>query len=158
MATNGTVSEKSPEAQAYDIAEARRMKSHEYEVNALDYGDHDNSIRHKLAQILCAGRNVKQSEGGDMTAERALMRFAAVTTKAVAVALAHGQMVEDEHNVVLYDNEAAMALLGVSALLDAAPRLIDDFSMAHIDLRSNGESCHEDDEEEEADEEPEVQS
>lgn len=157
MATQETVAEKSSQLQGAELAEFRRRKRIEFEKNALDYGDDENSIRSKLAQILCAGRSVRQSEGGDMTAERALMRFASVTTKAVGIALAHCAMVEDEHDVELTFEEASVALLGVSELLDAAPRLIDDFSCAKLDLRSGGDTRHTDDDKE-GDDEDEVES
>ncbi len=136
--TNSTTGDTA--AELAHLAEFRRKKALEHEKAALDFGDHPTSMRHAIAQILCCGRNVKESEGGDMTAERALMRFAAVTTKAVAIALACSKMCEDEHDVELGYEEASMALLGVSELLTAAPRLIDEFT--GLDLRSNGETRH----------------
>lgn len=153
MATEQTVSEKSAERQAAELAEQRRLKCNTYEVNALDYGDHDSSLRHTLANLLCMGRVVKRSEGDDMIPERALMEWAALTNKAVAMALMHTSMVEDEHDAVLYDVEAGKVLLGVAAVLEAAPKLIGAFTLANIDLRSNGGSCPLD----EGDEEAEVQ-
>jgi hypothetical protein len=123
---------------SYEAQEARRLKCNELEHEALAYGDHDSSLRHQLAQILCAGRYVVQGEGGDVTAERALLRFAAVTTKAFGIALAAPRGADAGHDTALYDDEAAIGLLGVAALLEAAPRLIDSFDAAGLDLRSDG--------------------
>jgi hypothetical protein len=95
-------------------------------------------VRHALAQVLCCGAYVRESEGGDLVPERALMRFASATTKAVAIALSHGKMVEDALDVEFSNEDAARALIGVSELLAAAPRLLD--TLQGFDIRSNGET------------------
>jgi len=131
--TETTVSEN---ASRYSGAERQRIDCNELEKQALAAGDHDTSLRHCLAKILCAGRYVRQEDGGDLTAERALLRYAAYTAKAVAIALNHGHMVEDEQDLTLYSNEAACVLGGLSELLDVAPRLIDSIDIARVKLVS----------------------
>jgi hypothetical protein len=159
MATTETVAEKSPSQQAQDLAESRRHRCREYELGALNLGDHETSIRHALAQILCAGQYVRQGEGDDVTAERALLRYAAATTKAIGIALNVERNGSENHDVVLYDHEAAIGLAGLSALLDAAPGLIDKIESSGMDLRSEGGTCLkevDDDEETDDDDSAEV--
>jgi hypothetical protein len=132
--------------EAAELTEARRLKSLEYEANALDYGDNERSMRHMVARMLCAGGVVKQSEGGDMTAERSLMRFASATTKALGIALAHFPMVEDRYDAAFDYAEAATVLIGLSEMLAAAPVLLDKMHVAGLDVRSGGETRHRDEE------------
>lgn len=127
----------------YEARERARLACIGLERQALREGEHEGSLRHAIAQVACLGRNVKQSEGSeldDMVAERALLRFAAFTTKAVGIALASEKMVEDDHDVELEGYEASAILIGLSELLVAAPKLIHALHYADIDIRSNGES------------------
>jgi hypothetical protein len=126
----------SPEQQADDRAAARRLRCLELQSEALALGDHDGSMRSALARLLSAGRYTVQSEGGDCTAERALMQYAAVVTKAIGIALVSQKRDVDEHDATLHDHEASVGLLGLSAMIEAAPTLIDAFDHAGVDLRS----------------------
>lgn len=140
MATSETVAEKSTEQRAYDLAEKRRLESLKHESAALALGDDSDSMRHKLAQVLCAGRYVIQDEHGDVTAERRLMAYAASVTKAIGIALLSSRRDTDEHDVDLSADEAAIGLFGIAELLQAAPRLIDSFDAADVNLCSAGSS------------------
>ncbi|HVY26957.1 MAG TPA: hypothetical protein VHB79_10405 [Polyangiaceae bacterium] len=121
---------------SYEAREARRLACQEHEKQALLLGDHDKSLRNGLMSILTAGRCTTQSEGDDMTAERALLKWTAAVTKAISIALMHQPMVEDSHDLVFYDEDAGMALAGVSSLLEVAPSLISAFHHADVDVVS----------------------
>lgn len=124
----------------YEARESRRRACLDLEKQALREGEHADSLRHLIAQFVCVGRNVKQSEGDDMTAEAALLRFASYTTKAVGIAIAHESMVEDDHDVSLDAHEASMVLIGLSEILASSGKLISDLRNARVDIRSSGES------------------
>lgn len=137
-----TVSEND-NTDTFESRERKRLACISLEKQALRAGEHEGSLRHTIAQVACLGRNVKQSEGNeldDMVAERALLRFAAYTSKAVGIALACEKMAEDDHDVELEGYEASAILIGLSELLVAAPKLIGALHYADIDVRSNGES------------------
>lgn len=124
----------------YEDREARRRACLEHEKKALAEGEHADSLRNLLMRLVCVGRNVDQDEGDDMQPERALLRFASYTTKAVAIALAHGPMVEDDHDVELSHEEASMTLIGLSEILAVAPKLISDLEHAGVNIKSQGRS------------------
>jgi hypothetical protein len=132
MATSETVNDSQPDN--YFETRSERL---ELEKQALRAGEEQDSMRHAIARMLCVGRNVTQSEGNDMTAERALLRFASLTAKAVGIALTSRQAPEDPHDVVLCDEEAGMVLIGLSEILSAGPELIDTLDSAGIDIRSD---------------------
>ena len=124
----------------YEASERKRLACLELEKQALAQGDHERSLRNLIARFVCVGRNVKQSEGDDMTAEAALMRFAAYTAKAVGIAIAHESMVEDDHDVELDAFEASAILIGLSEILTAGRELIGELSGAGVDIQSKGRS------------------
>ncbi|HKY39245.1 MAG TPA: hypothetical protein VJN18_25080 [Polyangiaceae bacterium] len=121
MATNETVSQET-ESTLDDTERRRRCLALQAELFAL--GTYPDSHRSCVTKVLCVGQYVNQADG--CTAERALLRWAAATSKAVAIALVHQQN-EENVDLVLYDHEAAAVLAGVAEILDAAPRLIEDF-------------------------------
>lgn len=121
--------------------EATDRRIHAEHVALREGEEDEKSLRHLVAKIVCAGGYVAQAEGGDVTAERALMRYAAAVTKAIGIALDTSRGTDESHDVTLYDHEAAIGLAGLSALLEAAPRLIDTFDTAGLELRSDGRTC-----------------
>lgn len=123
-----------------ETRDRKRLDCLRLEKQVLADGDHRDSLRRLIQRLVCVGRNVNQSDGFDMTPDRALMRFAAFTSKAVAIALAHRPMCEDDHDVELDHDEASMVLIGLSEILSVTPKLIDDLNNAGICITSEGRS------------------
>lgn len=85
----------------------------------------DDSLRSRLQRIIAAG-GYFEDDNDDQTIERALLGYAAVVTKAVAVALVGADVVTCSGHgvdVEFSKDEAARALCGLSALLAEAEPL-----------------------------------
>lgn len=97
------------------------------EKGALRSSPADDSLRARLLTLLGGNMYAKLDEGMGVSQERAMFRYAAATTKAVAMALkGHDYVCSNEHyDTAFTEDEAAIVLCGLSALLDVGPDLVE---------------------------------
>lgn len=120
MATTETVSETREETQ-----QERRSRA-EAEHAALRSRRPD-ALRSTIMTLLASGHYADQKEGREMAdTQISLIRYAAAVTKAVAVAGAGAENLSCNTGVevTFTDDDMTTALLGLSALLEAAPELL----------------------------------
>lgn len=129
MATNGTVSEK-PEDREETMGERRERL--DLEKKALRPGSSGDALPERLLALL--GFNQYQVLDGDdgLSPERALFKYAAASTKAVAMALRGTDYVcsNEAFETEFTTDEAAIVLCGLSSLLEEGPDLITDIREA----------------------------
>jgi hypothetical protein len=98
------------------------------EKAALADSPADDSLRARLLEVLRCNQCVNPKDGPGVGYERALFRYAAATSKAVALAL-QGEMYVNSNestDTEFTTEEAAATLLGLSAFLDFAHRMLVD--------------------------------
>lgn len=98
------------------------------EQAALAPSPADDSLRARLLELLCCNQYAYPTDGPGVGYERAIFRYAAATSKAVALAL---QGVS--HDVLDADfstEEAANVLCGLSSFLDFAHKMLVDLDEA----------------------------
>jgi hypothetical protein len=80
-------------------------------------------------RILSAGSYV---DADDCTPERALLRYAAATSKAAGLALMGAEYVRSnsDFEIDFSDEDAAIVMCGLSELLEVAPALLTSISIA----------------------------
>ena len=142
---------------AEDAAEKARTKA-SYEKAGIPFADHprseeqraherlmrlenrvlasseSGSLRSQLMRILAAGAYVDDNDeqGSDTTPERALLRYAAATSKAAGLALMGAEYVRSNTNfeIDFSDEDAAIVMCGLSELLEVAPGLLTSIAIA----------------------------
>jgi hypothetical protein len=122
------------QADAREESQDERGARLKLERKALAPSPAHDSLRERLAALL--GLNLYGSEYPETAPlpyhERALFRYAAATTKAVAMALQGTEYVttNEPFDTQFTTEEAATVLCGLSVLLDEAPSLIEDLREA----------------------------
>jgi hypothetical protein len=106
-----------------------RLRRIEKKVLASKESD---SLRSQLMRILSAGAYVDDDagQGDDTTPERALLRYAAATSKAAAFALMGAEYVCSNHNFDAEFDDEAIVMCCLSELLKVAPGLLTSISIA----------------------------
>src|SRR5882762_11905049 len=120
MATNGTVSEDDCETQD------ERCERLDREKDALRTSAAGDSLRARLLALLAGNQHADLENRDGVSHESALFRYAAATTKAVAMALQGTDYVcsNEPFETDFSTSEAATVLCGLSALLEHGPELV----------------------------------
>ena len=126
MATTETVTEDREETQDERCARLN------VERKALRPGQSDDALPERLLALLGGNMYAVMNEGGGVSHERALFRYAAATSKAVAMALQGTEYVcsNEPFETEFTTSEAAIVLCGLSALMEHGPDLIEDIRCA----------------------------
>jgi len=116
-----------------DDEQIARARSLRLESKALASTASD-SVRSRIMRIISASGYVNDNTapGSDTTPERALLRYAAATTKAVGIALLGAGYVQDNEgiDVAFDDGDASVVMCGLSELLEVGPELITSIACA----------------------------
>jgi hypothetical protein len=127
------------------VKAARTEETHEDRSERLDIerlalkpSPADDSLRERLLALLSLQQHTDIANRGGVSHERALFRYAAATSKAVAMALQGTDYVcsNEPFETSFTTEDAAFVLCGLSALLGEAPGLVED--LRHADRELSG--------------------
>lgn len=126
MATKQTVTEDREETQA------ERSDRLDLEKKALRPGQSGDALPERLLALLGGNMYAVLDGAPGISHERALFKYAAATTKAVAMALQGAEYVcsNEPFETEFSTSEAATVLCGLSALMEHGPDLIEDIRVA----------------------------
>lgn len=126
MATEQTVTEDCEETQA------ERSARLDLEKKALRLGQSEDALPERLLALLGGNMYAVMNEGLGVSYERVLFKYAAATSKAVAMALRGCEYVcsNEPFETEFSTAEAATVLCGLSALMEHGPDLIDSIRYA----------------------------
>lgn len=116
----------------HEETQQERCARLDLEKKALRPSPADDSLRERLLGLLGGNMYAVLDEGQSVSHERALFRYAAATSKAVAMALRGTEYVccNEPFETAFTTDEAAVVLCGLSALLEHAPDLLGDIREA----------------------------
>lgn len=111
-----------------------RLRRMEKKVLASTESD---SLRSRIMRILSAGAYV---DDASCTPERALLRYAAATSKAAGLALMGAAYVTSNENFEMEftEEDAAIVMCGLSEMLETAPDLLDSIAFADVQNKRAG--------------------
>lgn len=133
MATTENVSQPEDREETH----AERCMRLDLERSALRSSPAGDSLRVRLLAMLSGNQHADLENRDGVSHEAALFRYAAATTKAVAMALQGTDYVccNEPFETDFTTEDAAYVLCGLSALLDEAPKLVDDLRNADSGFR-----------------------
>jgi len=118
--------------------QAERSGRLDLERAALRSSPSDDSLRARLLALLGGNQYTDLENRDGCSHERALFRYAAATTKAVAMALQGADYVcsNEPFETEFSTAEAATVLCGLSALMEIGPDLVEDIRHADPEMRA----------------------
>lgn len=128
MATSTSISTPEP----IEETQAERSRRIDREHSALRSSPANDSLRQTILALLGCNMYTELNEGPGVSHERALFRYAAATSKAVAMALQGTDYVcsNEPFETAFTTTEAAVVLCGLSALMEHGPGLVEDIRIA----------------------------
>jgi len=116
----------------HEETQDERSRRLDLEKKALRRGQSADGLPERLLALLGGNQYVELNEGPGVSHERALFRYAAATSKAVAMALQGCEYVcsNEPFETEFSTAEAAIVLCGLSALMEYGPDLIGDIRYA----------------------------